>query len=232
MASGSSDDNARIRDQIHFYREQAGQFPAMGAHDAALQASAYFQVFLEGLGPDDFIRKYCPPSPRCLDLAAGAGRWTGPLLNVCERITAVDVSPEMHAVNRERNGDARVEYIEANIFDYQPTALFELVFAGFWLSHVPLSRFGAFWSMVEKALAPGGRVVMVDDGVRDTDGVARFAEDASGTDANRRLPDGRTFRIVKHAYAPSELEALLANLGWTAEVSLLTPVVYVMVAHR
>jgi hypothetical protein len=101
-----------------------------------------------------------------------------------------------------------------------------------WLSHVPQSRFSAFWSMLEKAVAPGGRVVMVDDGVRDTHGVARFAEDASGTDANRRLPDGRKVTIVKNAYAPSELEALLADLGWKAEVSLLTPVVYVVVANR
>ena len=73
---------------------------------------------------------------------------------------------------------------------------------------------------------------MVDDGVRDTHGVARFAADASGTDANRRLPDGRKVTIVKNAYAPSELEALLADLGWNAEVSLLTPVVYVVVANR
>jgi len=86
--------------------------------------------------------------------------------------------------------------------------------------------------MLEKAVAPGGRVVMVDDGVRDTRGVARFGEDASGTDANRRLPDGRKVTIVKNAYAPSELEALLADLGWKAEVSLLTPVVYVVVANR
>jgi SAM-dependent methyltransferase len=235
VTTGASDDNARIRDQIDFYRAQARQGPPIGTHEAMpdeLIAFLRAPIGAHGATTDELIRNYCPLSSYCLELASGAGRWTGPLLNVCERITAVDTSPEMHAINRALNGDTRVEYVDANIFDYQPNAVYELVFAGFWLSHVPQSRFRAFWSMLERAVAPGGRVVMVDDGVRDAHGVAKFAEDASGTDANRRLPDGRKVTIVKNAYAPSELEALLADLGWKAEVSLLTPVVYVVVANR
>ena len=85
--------------------------------------------------------------------------------------------------------------------------------------------------MVADALAPDGRVVMVDDGVRDAEGVARFASDPSGTGPSRRLPDGREFTIVKVAYAPDELEALLADLGWAAEVTLLSLESYVLVAH-
>jgi hypothetical protein len=138
----------------------------------------------------------------------------------------------MHARNRERCGDARVEYVGANIFEYQPVDRYDLVFAGFWLSHVPPARFEPFWSMVAGALAPNGRVVMVDDGVRDADGEPRYASDSTGSDANRRLPDGRAFRIVKVAYAPDELEARLADLGWTAKVTLLTPVTYVLEASR
>jgi hypothetical protein len=40
---------------------------------------------------------------------------------------------------------------------------------GFWLSHVPLERFGAFWSLVDECLAPGGRVFFVDDAHRTPD---------------------------------------------------------------
>ena len=144
----------------------------------------------------------------------------------------MDASPEMHARNRARSGDARVEYVVADLFEYRAEAQHDLVFAGSWLSHVPASRFSSFWSMVATALRSDGRVVMVDDGVRDAQGVARFASDPSGTGPSRRLPDGREFTIVKIAYAPEELEARLADLGWSAEVTLLSPESYVLVAHR
>jgi demethylmenaquinone methyltransferase/2-methoxy-6-polyprenyl-1,4-benzoquinol methylase len=138
----------------------------------------------------------------------------------------------MHARNRARNGDTRVEYVEANLFEYRAHARYDLVFAGFWLSHVPPARFASFWATVADTLAPDGRVVMVDDGIQDAQGVSRFASDPTGAGARRRLPDGREFTIVKVAYAPEELEALLTGLGWIAEVTLLSPVTYVLEAHR
>ena len=138
----------------------------------------------------------------------------------------------MHARNRAHSGASRVRYVEADLFDYRPDAQHDLVFAGFWLSHVPPTRFQQFWKMVANALAPNGRVVMVDDGVRDVQGVPRFARDPSGSGSHRRLPDGRQFTIVKVAYAREELEALLADFGWIARVTLLSPVSYVLEAHR
>jgi hypothetical protein len=38
-----------------------------------------------------------------------------------------------------------------------------VVFFGFWISHVPLERFEAFWSMVRDCLEPDGRAMFVDD---------------------------------------------------------------------
>jgi demethylmenaquinone methyltransferase/2-methoxy-6-polyprenyl-1,4-benzoquinol methylase len=178
------------------------------------------------------VDSYCPTSARCLELASGWGRFTRPLLQRCQQLTAVDASPEMHAINRAFNGDERVEYVEADLFEYVPKECYDLVFAGFWLSHVPETRFGPFWSMVATALAPDGCVVMVDDGIRDSDGSSRFANDPTGSDAHRRLWDGQEFTIVKNAYNPSELKSLLGDLGWNAVVTTLTHEVYVVVARR
>jgi hypothetical protein len=69
------------------------------------------------------------------------------------------------------------------------------------------------------ALAPDGHVVVVDDGVRDAQGVSRFVSDPTGAGAERRFPGGREFTIVKVAYDPEELEALLTGLGWIAKVT-------------
>jgi SAM-dependent methyltransferase len=210
-----TDGDKVINDQITFYRERASEYP---------------QTTQPGI--DDRVLACCQASNHCLELASGPGRWTSQLLRVCQRLTAVDSSPEMHARNRALNGDARVEYVVADLFDYQPSAKHDLVFAGFWLSHVPPEHFSAFWSMIAKGLSQGGRVVMVDDGVRNREGVSRFGSDATGDGPDRQLPDGRTFTIVKVAYAPSELESRLADLGWTAEVTLLSSVCYVLEAHR
>ena len=144
----------------------------------------------------------------------------------------MDASAEMHAINRAMNGDERVEYIEMDLFEYVPQARYDLVFAGFWLSHVPEARLRHFWNMVATALAPDGCVVMVDDGILDSDGVPRFADDPTGSDAHRRLWDGQEFTIVKNAYNPSELERLLDDLGWSAAVTPISREIYVVVARK
>ena len=61
---------------------------------------------------------------------------------------------------------------------------------------------------------------------------AVMKDDPTGRAAERRLPDGEAFTIVKVPYAPDELEARLADLGWNASVTLLTPSIYVLQARR
>jgi hypothetical protein len=212
-ATDDADDEAVIREQIRFYRRM----------------ESYGDAMVDLLGDDVLAR--CPPSAACLELAAGSGSWTRRLLDRCERITAVDSSPERIAVSRARIADPRVEYVGADLFEFRTSTRFDMVFAGFWLSHVPPARFEAFWAMVADALAPGGSVVLVDDGVRDASG-AHFLTGPDGSGAERRLPDGEAFTIVKVAHAPAELEAALAALGWTATVTLLTSSVYLVEAHR
>jgi hypothetical protein len=221
-------DEAQILEQIDFYCREARQLATLGLTDIAPD-----ELALAALGTlTGLVESYCPPSCRCLELAAGWGRFTRPLLGVCERLTAVDASGEMLAINREFNGDERQEYVEANLFEYVPKARYDLVFAGFWLSHIPETRFEPFWDMVADALAPNGCVVMVDDGIRDSDGVSTFANDPTGSDAHRKLWDGREFTIVKNAYNPSELERRLGDLGWSAEVTPISSEVYVVVANK
>jgi hypothetical protein len=221
-------DDTQIREQIDFYRQEARQLATLGLTDMAPDelASAALGT-LAGV-----VESYCPPSSRCLELASGWGRFTRPLLQLCQQLTAIDASTEMHAMNRAFNGDTRVEYVQADLFEYVPNERYDLVFAGFWLSHVPETRFESFWNMVASALAPTGCVVMIDDGIRDPDGVPRFADDPTGSDTHRKLWDGQEFTIVKNAFSPPGLERLLGDLGWSAAVTPLTREIYVVVATR
>jgi SAM-dependent methyltransferase len=132
-------------------------------------------------------------------------------------VTAVDAAPEMLALARQRVGSLPVEFIQADLFGWEPPRRYDTVFFAFWITHVPLARFAAFWSMVGMALAPGGRVCFLDDSSRERAG-ERFVPDEATPTVWRRLRDGSEHRVIKVYYSPGELAARLAELGWSAEI--------------
>ena len=98
-----------------------------------------------------------------LELAGGTGWWTERLARTASRLTVVDSSPETLALNRARVQRTDVDYISADLFGSQPPRRYDVVFFSFWLSHVPRSRFGAFWELVRSCLTPDGRVFFIDN---------------------------------------------------------------------
>jgi demethylmenaquinone methyltransferase/2-methoxy-6-polyprenyl-1,4-benzoquinol methylase len=171
------------------------------------------------------------PRGDVLELAAGTGIWTGELLRFADHVTALDASAETLAINREKHGDDRVEYLQADLFTFTPPRRFDVVFFSFWISHVPPGRWDGFWAVVADALAPGGRVFFLD-GARPAHGIAngpkgwRESKAAEAVDGRavggvteRQLRDGSRFQVVKRYWEPSELEADLAALGWDATVT-------------
>jgi SAM-dependent methyltransferase len=149
-----------------------------------------------------------------LELACGTGLWTQRLAENNRRIVAVDASPEVIAINRERVQTRNVEYSIADIFSWVPLNTFDSVFFSFWLSHVPPARFDAFWTLVRSALRPGGKAFFIDSLLEPTtSAVDHGPVDQSGV-VHRRLNDGREFDVVKIFYEPAELERRLADLGW------------------
>jgi demethylmenaquinone methyltransferase/2-methoxy-6-polyprenyl-1,4-benzoquinol methylase len=161
------------------------------------------------------------PAGDVLELAAGTGLWTQRLAQTAAHVTAVDASPEVLALNRQRVGDfaSRVTFSQVDLFAWQPDRLYDTVFFGFWLSHVPQERFAGFWSLVRAALKPGGRVFFVDSLYADTSTATNHElEGPDATSVTRRLNDGQRFRIVKVFYRPGDLRRRLADLGWSMHV--------------
>ena len=156
-----------------------------------------------------------------LEMAGGTGWWTERLARTAEHLTVIDASPEALDLNRGRVRRPDVEYIVADLFAWQPQRNYDVVFFSFWLSHVPRSRFSAFWSLVRSCLAPGGRVFLVDNrddpdppgGIGDPYVVGR------GRDLDlRRLHDGSTYQVIEVFYEPDELHSLLADEEWHARL--------------
>jgi demethylmenaquinone methyltransferase/2-methoxy-6-polyprenyl-1,4-benzoquinol methylase len=147
-----------------------------------------------------------------------------PLGNVAHALPGrcgVDASSETLDLNRQRVGRADVEYVVADLFSWTPTRAFDVVCFSFWLSHVPRTRFSWLWDLVHSCLAPGGRVFFIDN--RDDPQPTTADNDPYvvhyGPDLHlRRLSDGSEYRVVKVMYEPEDLQSLLEQQGWAAQV--------------
>ena len=217
--------DALLKSQIEYYRARSGEYDdwffRRGRYDrGAEHNAAWFQdVATVARAVDDWI-----PHGRVLDLAAGTGLWTERLAARATSVTAVDTSPEALQLNRDRieasGHGSRVSYIEADLFSWSPELLYDGVFFGFWLSHVPPDRFDAFWNALRGWLSPEGSVFLVDSRY-DPTSTARDhrLEGEEGTMVSRKLDDGREFRIFKLFYKAQSLTRRLEGLGWNANLS-------------
>jgi demethylmenaquinone methyltransferase/2-methoxy-6-polyprenyl-1,4-benzoquinol methylase len=201
----------RIAEQKRYYAERAPEYDdwwyRRGRFELEPDALARWQddaaeaeAALEGLAPLGDV----------LELAAGTGIWTRKLLELADSVVAVDANSETLALNTPE-----AELVQADVFAWRPPASFDLVFFSFWLSHVPEERFGEFWELVGSALAPGGRVFLVDSGAGDS---AHTGIEQDGWEETRSLANGRTFRIVKRRWSPEELAARVRPLGFELDL--------------
>lgn len=209
-----------IQQQIAYYRARAGEydewFYRLGRYDhgAELNQNWFDEVSivvqaLEGIGPVGSI----------LEIACGTGIWTERLAKLGTELTAIDASPEVLALNRERVNGQHVTYLQDDIFAWEPERQYDLVFFSFWLSHVPPEQFDAFIAKVARAMRLGGRLFIIDSLPEQT-GTARNnpLRDDEETYRTRILNDGSTYTIVKVFYEPDRLNSDLARFGIDADI--------------
>jgi SAM-dependent methyltransferase len=130
------------------------------------------------------------PTGSVLEFACGPGVWTGQLLSHATDVTALDAYPEMLAIAADRVPGERVRFVQADLFTWKPDRRYDVVFIGFWLSHVPAERFEPFWSLVADCLKPAGRVFFADDAYRTPDELVEGPASGMVTDAIAAHPDG------------------------------------------
>jgi SAM-dependent methyltransferase len=213
------DDRELLDEQIAYYRARAAEYDEWwlrtGRYDRGEEQRRAW--FAEVAQLEAALRD-ARPAGQILELACGTGLWTRHLVEAAASVTAVDASPEVARLNAERVRSPRVRYVQADLFAWRPDRLYDFVFFGFWLSHVPEHRFVEFWRMVRSALRPGGQAFFVDN---------LFGQEQTATDhkaidragvVERKLNDGRAFNIVKIFYEPTALQGRLRDLGWSGYV--------------
>jgi ubiquinone/menaquinone biosynthesis C-methylase UbiE len=210
--------------QMTYYRKRAPEYDeTTGQTEAIQRAFARARELLQQHAPWKQI----------LELACGTGTWTCALLPLGQFLTAIDASPEMLSLARQKVGNAFVQFQQADLFQWQPTQQYDLVFFANWLSHVPPQRLEAFLGTVSHAVRPGGSLVMVDQYApmqEDREISVRDAEEGA-IYANRSLRGGQTFTIVKVFYDLRFIEHLLESLGFVVTLQKLDDIFFFLEAR-
>jgi len=206
--------------QLDYYRARASEYDEwffrLGRYDRgpAVNQKWHDDVAIVRKALDRFR-----PNGDLLELACGTGLWTGRLARHADSVLALDGAAEMLAINRDRIDHPNVTFLQANIFQWTPERQFDVVFFGFWLSHVPKDKFQSFWNLVRSALKPKGRVFFVDSLPNPEARAKNRPLAKSVADLQTRyLNDGRSFEIVKRFFDPDQLSESLASLHWQANI--------------
>jgi SAM-dependent methyltransferase len=210
-----------LQQQIDYYRARAAEydewFYRQGRYDRGAESTALW--FKE---VDEVREKLLalPKQSHILELAAGTGIWTLELLKIAEHVTIVDASPEMLAINQAKHNAPNLTSLQADLFEWQPEQQYDMIFFGFWLSHVPAERLDTFLQNVSAALKPDGILFMLDSR-RTPDSTAKDHHlPEEGTTLERKLNDGRSFEIVKIFYEPEALEQAFLKVDIAAKAHL------------
>jgi SAM-dependent methyltransferase len=223
MSIDGNGERQLLDDQIAYYRARAAEYDAWwfrtGRFDRGTDNNAAWraEVGVVETAVAEMLAKLRPST--VLELACGTGLFTRHLASRVAAVTAVDASPEVIAINRSRVALPNVRYVQADLFAFEPDTRYDCVFMSFWLSHVPHARFDAFWSMVRRALAPGGFAYVIDSAHDPTSTAANHpTPDRHAGIVTRKLDDGREFRIVKVFWEPAALADRLRALGFEADI--------------
>ena len=164
-------------------------------------------------------------------MACGTGIWTQELIQIGAHVTALDASPEMIAINQAKLQSKQVTYQQANLFQWQPPRQYDMVFFGFWLSHVPAEQLSPFLQTVYRTLKPAGRLFFVDSQQAETASPHRRTIQLNDSRQSRALNDGRRFEIVKIYYDPRQLSETLRQHGFDIRVQA-TPTYFIYADGR
>ena len=216
-----------LADQVRYYRARAAEFDRT-AYGEALDSHG------KPKSPLDDARVVGQLDVRgdVLELACGTGAWTQHLAKTADTVLAVDVTAEMIARARPKIRTSNVTFVQADAFTWSPNRQFDAIFFGFFLSHIPPQMFDGFWRHLEPMLAPGGRVLAIDELPERRDLETSLELEDGLPVARRTLSDGSAHRLVKVFYDAGQLHTSLATLGWTATVKPLQRGLFLLEAQR
>jgi SAM-dependent methyltransferase len=188
------------------------------------RAAEYDEVYAKPERQRDLaeLKALLPPlvaGRRVLEIAAGTGYWTQVITRTAASVTATDLNAQPLAVAAARDyGPAAPLLMTADA--YRLAAVpgeFDLVFCGFWWSHIARADIGRFLAGVRERVAPGSTLMILDNRyVPGSNHPITRTGPGGDTYQRRRLRDGREYEVLKNFPRPEQLAADLAP--WAADL--------------
>jgi ubiquinone/menaquinone biosynthesis C-methylase UbiE len=194
-----SDDQTR-----DYYRRRAAEYEQIYYRDDEARRRELRAIAsrLEVLGKDRTV----------LELACGTGYWTVVLSRTAQRVTAVDLSPEMLIEARRKDYGCPVDFVQGDLYElpFSPGQA-DLLALGFWFSHEPRENLASFLDYLKTLVDSEGTIWMVDNNPPAEGPISHHVRyDEHGNNYKRRfLDDGTEFVILKNYFEEAELRGIL-----------------------
>jgi ubiquinone/menaquinone biosynthesis C-methylase UbiE len=186
----------------------------------ATRAPEYDNIYLKPERQADLreIEQWLPAKcakANVIEIACGTGYWTQFIAPLAKKILAIDSAPETLSIAKNRVTQSNVEFQTGDAYALpQHTDKFDVGFAGFWFSHVPIKRQREFLQGLRATLNPGSKVVLLDNRyVQGSSSSITERDDEGNTYQTRILSNGTTHRVLKNFPTEKELNELLTGLG-------------------
>ena len=199
---------------VEYYAQRAAKYERIYAKPERQADLRTMHQFLSMAFPGDHL----------LEVACGTGYWTQFIAKSAATILATDCNLEVINLARRKDfGACRVEFAEADAYLLDGIAgVHTAGFHGFWWSHVPMAKIGAFLSVFHARLSPGARVVMIDNAYVKGSSTPISRQDADGnTYQIRRLQDGSEHEVLKNFPTETRLRESLSGHGTEISVKFL-----------
>jgi demethylmenaquinone methyltransferase/2-methoxy-6-polyprenyl-1,4-benzoquinol methylase len=151
---------------------------------------------------------------RVLEVACGTGYWTRFIAPVAASVLGIDAAPQTLRIAEARLAEAQVAEPKVRLQVGDAYALpaseprCDAAFAGFWFSHIPKARVREFLAGLGAVLAPGAKVVLIDNRFVEGSSTPLGERNAEGdTYQARKLDDGSAHRVLKNFPSEAELRA-------------------------
>ena len=158
------------------------------------------------------------------EVACGTGYWTEVVARTAESVVATDINEEVLAVARSKVMDAgKVEFRREDAYALPVLPQkFDAGLAAFWWSHIPQARIRSFLAGFHRVLAPGAKVVFIDNVYVEGSSTPISRTDERGnTYQMRRLDDGSSHEVLKNFPTESALRAAMEGMAADVHVELL-----------
>ena len=203
-----STSGAVVKDMARYYAQRAAYYERVYFKPERQSDLRAMEAWLPGLFGGRHV----------LEIACGTGWWTPHGARDCASWLATDLNPETLALAKAKPLPAgKVAFARLDAYALQDLdaaaagrAPLDAAFAGCWWSHVPLERLAPWLETLHARLAPGARVVMLDNSFVQTSSLPVTRRDALGNSYQERaLDDGTVHEVLKNFPRAEQAIAML-----------------------